>query len=289
MSRSARLIIGLIVIGLIIVVAVLVYIWVSGGSSTPSAANVAPTLDLSNRLPTTAPTLVPTAAATQAATLESVATADSTQAATSVISASAATASVSAAQLAVMNIVPDQSEVHFITHEVLRGSPNTVDGCTRDIAGQIGVDFSTPQNSQVGVIKVDARTFATDNELRNRAIRGQILQSSEDQFEFISFKPTSISGLPDSVTINQQFEFQIVGDLTIRDITKPVTFDVTVTPDAQTEIKGTATATVQRSDYNLTIPNVPGVADVDQAVDIKISFVANTESAQQPSSSTCGS
>lgn len=296
MSRSARTIIALIVVVLVVVVVVLGYIWISGGSATPSATLFAPTLDLSNRLPTTAPTLASTAAVTQAVTAETaateaLATSEATQAtsASATTAASAATAAVSAAQLTVMNIVPDQSEVHFITHEVLRGSPNTVDGCTRDIAGQLGVDFSTPQNSQVGVIKVDARTFATDNELRNRAIRGQILQSSEDQFEFISFKPTSISGLPDAVTINQQFEFQITGDLTIRDITKPVTFDVTVTPDAQTEIKGTATATVQRSDYNLTIPNVPGVADVDQAVDIKISFLANTESAQQPSSSTCGS
>ena len=301
MSRTARIIIGLIVLVLIVVIAILVYIWVSGGSATPSAPLSAPTLSIPTQGPTLAPTLAPasttasTAEATSAASTAistaastAAATAQATEAATSsAATAQASAAAASAGQLTVMNIVPDQSQVHFITHEVLRGSPNTVNGCTTEIAGQIGVDFSNPQSSQVGVIKIDARTFATDNELRNRAIRGQILQSSQDQYEFITFQPTKLDGLPSSVTMGQQFEIHIEGNLTIRDITKPVTFDTMITPDSKSEIKGTASATVQRSDYNLTIPNVPGVADVAQAVDLQLSFLANTAPAQQASSSTC--
>jgi polyisoprenoid-binding protein YceI len=168
--------------------------------------------------------------------------------------------------------------VRFILDEVLRGSPNTVTGRTDQIAGQIAVDFANPQNSQVGEIRISARSLATDNELRNRAIRGQILQSSQDEFEFISFKPTEITGLPASVTMGQSFEFQITGDLTIRDITHPVTFDVTVTPDSEAHIEGTAIATVQRGDFNLIIPNVPGVADVDEAVRLEVDFEADAQS-----------
>ncbi len=247
MSRTARIIIGLIVLGLIIVVAVLAYIWISGGSNAPSAALVAPTLPVS--------TVEPTSADAAAATEPS--------------------------SLAVFNIDPDQSEVRFILNEVLRGSPNKVTGRTNQVAGQIGIDFTNPQNSQVGEIRIDARSLSTDNELRNRAIRGQILQSAQDQFEFISFQPTAIDGLPVSAPLGQPFEFHITGDLTIRDITQSVSFDVTVTPVSQTEINGSANATVQRSDYNLEIPNVPGVADVDQAVRLEIDFVATTAAATQ--------
>jgi len=207
---------------------------------------------------------------------QSAATAESTSSVASVpatkVSASAATAA--PANVVVFNIVPDSSEVRFILNEVLRGSPNTVTGRTNQVAGQIGVDFTTPANSQVGEIKIDARALTTDNELRNRAIRGQILQSSQDQFEFITFKPTSITGLPDTVTVGQPITFQIAGDLTIRDITKPATFDVIVTPASKTQISGSANATIQRSDYNLTIPTAPGVADVDQAVRLEMDFVA---------------
>jgi polyisoprenoid-binding protein YceI len=299
MSQTARIIVGLIVLGLVVAIIVFIYIWVSGGSGAPSATLSAPTLAIATRAPTieatTAPTSEPTAEATteatEAATSEATAeasaeaTSESVQALAATDEATAeatteATAAVeaSAAELVIFNIVTDDSEVRFVLNEILRGSPNTVTGRTDQIAGQIAVDFANPQNSQVGEIRISARSLATDNELRNRAIRGQILQSSQDEFEFINFKPTAITGLPDSVTIGEPFEFQITGDLTIRDVTNPVTFVVTVTPESETRIEGTATATVQRGDYNLIIPNVPGVADVDEAVVLEVDFAAEAQS-----------
>ncbi|MFN8450217.1 MAG: YceI family protein [Anaerolineae bacterium] len=274
MSRTARLIVAGIVVVLVVVLIGLVYIWVSGGSATPSATLVAPTLELATRQPTTEAT--PEAASAASTESPAAATAESTAESAATEAAAAATpeSAASASDLTVFGIVADDSEVRFILNEMLRGSPNEVRGTTSLIAGQIGVDFANPQNSQVGEIRIDARDLSTDNEMRNRAIRSAILQSAQDQFEFISFKPTSLDGLPASVTMGEAFEFQVTGDLTIRDITNPVTFDVTVTPVSETRIEGTATATVQRGDYGLTIPNVPGVADVDEAVRLEIDFVA---------------
>ncbi len=279
MSRSARLIIGGIAVVLVAVLIGLVYIWVSGGSAEPSAPLVAPTLELATRQPTTEPTEVATEAVTEAATTEAQteATDDpvSTEASASPTEAPAEpTAESAASESVVFSIVADDSEVRFILNELLRGSPNTVTGRTNQIAGQIAVDFADPANSQVGEIVINARTLSTDNEMRNRAIRSAILQSAQDEFEFISFQPTSLDGLPASVTLGEAFTFQITGDLKIRDITHPVTFDVAVTPVSETRIEGTATATIQRGDYGLNIPNVPGVADVDEAVKLEIDFVA---------------
>jgi polyisoprenoid-binding protein YceI len=169
-------------------------------------------------------------------------------------------------------IVPDQSEVSFKMSEVLRGQPNTVIGRTNQVAGSILVDPTKPANSQVGTIRVDARTLVTDSSMRNRVIERAILQS--DQFEYIEFKPTALAGLPQGVTLGQPFTFRITGDLTIRSVTHPVTFDATVTPVSATQVKGTAAATIQRADYNLVIPNVPSVADVSEAVQLQINFVA---------------
>ena len=202
-------------------------------------------------------------------------TAEATAESTAAVDSAAATEA--SAPLVVFNIAPDQSEVRFITHEVLQGSPNTVTGRTDQIAGQIGVDFSSPQASQVGEIRIDARTLVTDNEFRNRAIRGQILQSAQDQYEFISFKPTQVDGLPTSLTAGEPVQFQVTGDLTIRDITKPVIFTVTIASFSQTQLEGSASGTVQRSDYGLEIPSVPGVANVDEAVQLEIDFVATAQ------------
>jgi polyisoprenoid-binding protein YceI len=177
----------------------------------------------------------------------------------------------------IFQIVPDQSEARFTMSEVLHGQPNTVVGRTNQVAGSISVDPARPSNSQVGTIRVDARTLATDSQVRNRVIATAILQS--DQFEFVEFKPTALAGLPQSVALDQPFNFRITGDLTIRSVTHPVTFDVTVTPLSATQLKGTAAATIQRSDYNLVIPSVPSVANVSEDVQLELDFVATAASA----------
>jgi polyisoprenoid-binding protein YceI len=245
MSRTARIVVAIVAFGLVVSLAILAYVWFTGGSGTPSEAISAATLDR---------------AATDEATQES---------------ENAATEE--APELTIFNIVPDESEVRFIITEELRGSPNTVTGRTDQIAGQIGVSFDDPRASQVGEIRINARTLATDNEFRNRAIRGQILQSAQDEFEFINFEPTLVEGLPSAVTMGGEIEFQVTGDMTIRDITQPVTFNVILTPFSQSRLEGTATATVQRSDFGLEIPNVPGVANVAQEVNLEIDFVATAE------------
>lgn len=179
-----------------------------------------------------------------------------------------------AANSTVFAIVPDESEVRFVLDEDLFGNRNTVTGRTKEVAGEIAVDFTNPANTTLGTITINVRTLTTDNEFRNRAIRGQILQSQQSQFEFAEFKPTAIEGLPESVTMGEPFTLTITGDLTLKDITKPVTFTATITPVSDQRIEGSAEATVQRDDYGLTIPNAPGVANVDEAVKLQIDFVA---------------
>jgi polyisoprenoid-binding protein YceI len=65
-----------------------------------------------------------------------------------------------------------------------------------------------------------------------------------------------------------------VGDLTIRDVTLPVVFDVTATVDSMGQVSGAAVAVIERSDYGLVIPSVPLVANVSEAVQLEIDFVA---------------
>ncbi len=289
MSRSTRTVTGIVIAVIVVVLLVVGYIYVSGGSGAPSATLSAPTLAIATATTVpataapTATTVVVTQEATAAATSE--ATAAVTQAVSAVATSEAtaeATAAATAASAAraaqsgpvVFNIDSTQSKVSFILNEILNGRNNEVIGTTNQVAGQIAVDFTNPQNSQVGEIRIDVRTLATDSSMRDRVIRGQVLQSAQDQYEFVSFKPTALTGLPAALTLGQPVTFQITGDLTIRTVTKSVTFDATVTPDAQAKIAGTATATIQRGDFNLTIPNVPSVAGVDEAVKLQIDFVA---------------
>jgi len=172
-------------------------------------------------------------------------------------------------------IDPEQSTASFSIDEVLRGSPNTVIGTTDQVAGQVAVDPSDLSTAQFSPIVVNARTFATDSGQRDRLIRGPvILNSASDEFELITFTPTSVEGLTDAAIVGDTYEFQVTGDLTIRGVTQTVTFDVTVEMVDASTISGTATTEVLRSDFEIGIPNVPSVADVTDEVGLTLDFVA---------------
>ena len=171
-------------------------------------------------------------------------------------------------------IVPEESEARYEIDELLRGEPTRVVGLTDQVAGDIIVDFANASASQVGVIRINVRTMETPEDRRDRAVRSRILQSAEDQFEFVDFTPTALEGLPDAVSVGDTVSFTIVGDLKIREITAEARFQATVTVVAEDRLEGTAEATILRSTYNLVIPQVPFVADVGEEVLLGIKFVA---------------
>ncbi len=178
-----------------------------------------------------------------------------------------------AATALVFTIDSATSEVRFQLDEDLRGARTTVVGTTDQVAGQLSVSLADLNQTQVGVIQINARTLATDNNFRNRAIQNEILNTG--QFEFITFTPTGIEGLPASAAIGEPVAFTLVGDLTIRDTTLPATFAVEATAVSETQITGTATAVVNRADFGLQIPSVPSVANVEEEVELYINFTAN--------------
>ncbi len=171
-------------------------------------------------------------------------------------------------------IVQEESQARFELDEDLFDAPKHVVGTTDQVAGDVIVDFGTPANSELGVIRVNARTLETDNEFRNRALRSRILESAEDEYEYIDFMPATLEGLPESVAVGDTVEFQIVGDLKIRDVTQTVTFSATVTIAAEDRLEGQAQVEVLREDFGLTIPDVPNVANVTDEVLLTIEFVA---------------
>ena len=173
---------------------------------------------------------------------------------------------------AVFEIDPNASAARFVIDEILRGSPYTVVGTTNQVAGQIAADLDDLDTAQVGAIRINARTLTTDADGRNRMLKNQILQT--DQHEYITFTPKQMVGLPETVTVGQSFTFQMVGDLTIKDVTRGATFDVVVTPTAENRLEGTASTTIRYADWGVSIPQVPSVAGVADQVALHLDFVA---------------
>lgn len=174
-------------------------------------------------------------------------------------------------------IQPDESEALFRIDETLFGNPKTVVGRTNDVNGEISLDWNHPVQTEISPIQINARDLTTDDSFRNRALRSQILDSGEDVYQFIIFTPTDLRGLPtEPIVAGETYNFELLGDLVIREITQSVTFAMMVTAVSESELSGSGEATVLRSNYELNIPEVPGVANVADEVLLEITFVATT-------------
>lgn len=176
----------------------------------------------------------------------------------------------------IFEILPGESVARFEIDEVLRGAPKTVVGTTDQVSGQIAVSPDDPSSSQVGTILVNARTLATDSDFRDRAIKNHILMT--DAHEYVTFVPTEVVGMSATPGLGDSVEFQIVGDLTIAGVTRPATFDVSVTVVDETRIEGLASMTLRYADYGLTIPASRSVDAVEDDLILALDFVAAAQS-----------
>src|SRR5690606_13419613 len=108
-------------------------------------------------------------------------------------------------------IDPAQSEARFTLTELLMGTPTTVIGRGNGVEGSITVDFADTNQSSISPIVIDASTLATDNNMRNGQIRRAILQTNQPEFQFITFTPTAVEGLPGNVAVGESFNLMVTG------------------------------------------------------------------------------
>ncbi|MFO8043217.1 MAG: YceI family protein, partial [Alkalispirochaeta sp.] len=127
-------------------------------------------------------------------------------------------------------------------------------------------------------VDIESRGW-TDGE-RDTVIRAEILESGQDQYEFSTFDPTGVSGVPDSFGPGDTLELVVTGDLTIRGVTSRVEFDMQLNLDSEELISGTASTTVLWEDFDITIPYVGGGSDVgavSDSVELRLEFTAEEE------------
>jgi polyisoprenoid-binding protein YceI len=123
----------------------------------------------------------------------------------------------------------------------------TVKGRITDIEGIIYTDEANPKNSSVEAtlktVSLDTRTDQRDQHLRSADFL------DVEKYPEIRFRSTRIEGDKPS--------FKLTGDLTIRDVAKPITLDVefegeTKDPWGGERVGFSATGKIDRRDFGLT-------------------------------------
>jgi len=184
-----------------------------------------------------------------------------------------------------------ESEARFLVDETLIGKPYTVVGTTSKLSGSLLVDYHNLAQTSVGTIQIGAGSFITESDLtdvwfgerlvsdsnRDGSIQKFILRSAT--YPYITFTPTALEDLPEQMVVGDSIIFQIVGDLTIREITRSEVFKVTVNVLSENRLEGNAATTIDRTNYGGILPfRLPlFVDDVSEEIILEFDFVAEAQ------------
>lgn len=157
---------------------------------------------------------------------------------------------------------------------IAAGLTKTV-GRTSAAEGALTLDFggATPQLVDAS-FTVDISTLTSNQGMRDRRIRGEWLEST--RYPLATFTASEIRSAPAAYSAGNEVTFQVAGDLTVRDVTNPVVFDVTATLDGDT-ISGTATTGFLMSSFGVDPPRMTNLFTVGDETVIRVEFVAQEQ------------
>ena len=161
-----------------------------------------------------------------------------------------------------------------VEEELARRGFFVATGETTEVEGRImfGEDGSVVADESS--IVMQAGTLRTDSDRRDRYVRERTLLTA--QYPEIVFRPTSVDGLPSPLSeASGTVEFTISGDLTVKDQTRPVTWDVTA--EFGDIITGIAAVEITFEQFAMDKPSVAVVLSVEDTIRLEIAFVGSLE------------
>jgi polyisoprenoid-binding protein YceI len=169
------------------------------------------------------------------------------------------------------SIVPERSEARYlVTEQLVNVSlPNDAIGRTQQINGSLVLQPDGTILAEESRLEVDLSTLQSDESRRDRFIKENTLNTS--QFPMAVFVPTEMSGLPAELPQSGDVSFKLIGDLTIRDVTRQVEWDVAGSVQGD-EVTGQARTSFTFADFNLTQPRVPVVLSVEDTIRLEVDF-----------------
>ena len=170
-------------------------------------------------------------------------------------------------------IVSEESQALYRAQEVFLGlrPPNRAVGLTRAIRGEVLIDRRHFPNSRPGPIRVDLRQLTSDDPRRDQAIRDRWLESS--RFPIATFRVATVEGLPETYQEGQRVAVVLRGDLTVRDVTRRVSFQGSFVLEDGV-LRGTASTTLRMRDFAFNPPSILGVLRVDDEAEVQVDLMA---------------
>ena len=149
--------------------------------------------------------------------------------------------------------VVSPSTAGYRVDEVLFGQDNTVAGRTNDVTGSITL---TETSVTEGEFTVDMATVESDDDRRDGQFQGNIMNT--DEFPTATFKLTEPIDFGEAPADGEKITASATGDLTLRGVTKSVTFDVEARKTGNV-IEVSGNIPIVFADYDIPSPSRPGI------------------------------
>lgn len=176
-----------------------------------------------------------------------------------------------AAAKTVFTIDPASSTARYLIKEQLanRELPNDAVGETMDVTGAIVLDADGNVVSDESQIVVGLDSLTSDSSRRDGYVKRRTLET--DQFPNATFVVKEMQGLPWPLPTSGEVTVQMVGDLTVKDQTREVTWETVIQAGA-TESTGLAKTQITFDQFGMTKPSVAIVLSVVDEIRLEIDF-----------------
>lgn len=145
-------------------------------------------------------------------------------------------------------------------------------GRTQEFEGQFTINFddlSALEGTNQFTVKLN--TLTTDQSRRDNWIRTNGPQFNA--YPLAEFTATGLAGSPENYTEGEEVQFKLLGDLTIREVAQPVTFDVTAKVEGNT-VTGVAMADLKMTDFGIEPPSFVNTLSVANQFRVRVEFTA---------------
>lgn len=162
------------------------------------------------------------------------------------------------------------NEARYLVREQLAGLefPNDAIGRTAGVTGRLVIGADGTVAKDASRFEIDLASLQSDEDRRDNYLRRRTLET--ETHPAAVFVPTAIRGLSMPLEGGER-TFEIVGDLTIKQVTRPVTWTVTAR-QADGAVAGTAKTQFTFEEFGLTKPSLARLLSVADEIRLEYDF-----------------
>ena len=166
----------------------------------------------------------------------------------------------------------DSAARYRITEQLARRNlPNDAVGETKDITGDIYIKPDGSVDSNISLITVDLASLKSDEGRRDRYVRNNTLQT--ETYPTATVIPKELINLPWPLPSSEEFQFSMITDTTIREVTSSILWKVTAAYEGN-HLSGSAKTNFTFDTFKLNQPRLAFILSIEDNIRLELDFLA---------------